>query len=271
MARLSLTAALTSAALALPLLGAGAHAQTYTTQSGYAPANQSYQACLQQQRNRQVAGAVIGGVLGAVIGAELHDDHQDRNRARGHRGHRDRGYRDRGYRDRYGYRDRRGYRGRHHEEGNDGAVLAGAGLGALAGAAVAGQATGCEHLRQTGYGATGGYAPDYGYADPAYGQPTYQGGYGGYGGYDGYDPAYDPGYANRSSGDVLLGGQDYDPRSGAYSAPAPSAPPARTYTAGATSVAPASACRNMQSGNGAVTWMCQGQDGVWRPANSYQR
>ena len=122
--------ALTGAALLLPLAATGAQAQTYRSYNAQAaqPA-QSYEQCVAAQRNRQVAGAVIGGVLGAVVGAEIHDDRQDRDRDRHYRGRdRHRDHYGRGYRrgDRY---NRRG-RGRYEEDGNDGAVLAGAGIGA---------------------------------------------------------------------------------------------------------------------------------------------
>lgn len=252
MVRLTL-AALTSAAL-LPALSAGASAQSYAGHGQYGSQHsQSYEQCIRQQRNRQVTGAVIGGLLGAVVGAELHDDQQDRARD-------DRRYRDRHYRGHRGHRRHRGrhYRG-HHEEGNDGAVLAGAGLGALAGAAVAGNGNACDHLRHQGYGySQQGYSQgNYGYAD--------QGGY--YvnennGGGDGYyyeGPAqysYDTeGYGSSSSSQVLVGGEDYRLDSRSYSASSVTASYSSTGN-----------CRDMRSGNGAITLMCQGTDGIWRPA-----
>ena len=256
--------ALTGAALLLPLAATGAQAQTYRSYSAQQPqTTQSYEQCVAAQRNRQVAGAVLGGVLGAVVGAEIHDDRQDRDRERHyndrnrHRDHYGRGSR-RG--DRY---DRRG-RGRYEEDGNDGAVLAGAGIGALAGAAVAGRSNGCEHLRNTGYGY------DNGYGNSGYSNSGYNNGYG-------YDDGYgQQGYSYPSSNSgELLGGESYG-----YDEPAqpyqnqpyqPQTQPgydSRTYTASA-SAPRANACRNMQSGNGSVTWMCQGTDGVWRPAGTY--
>lgn len=262
--------ALTGAALLMPLAATGAQAQTYRTQQ--VQSVPSYESCMAAQRNRQVAGAVIGGVLGAVIGAEVHDDRQDRDRERNYRG------RDR-HRDSYGRGYRRGDRydrGRgYKEEGNDGAVLAGAGLGALAGAAISGRSNGCEHLRNADYGGydQGGYAyPDQGYQNGGYQNNGYQGG---------YDQGYDQRSYRSSSASQgeLLGGESYG-----YDAPAqpyldqPYQPQsqtgyqARSYTASSgvqTNAQPGGACRNMASSNGSVTWMCQGSDGVWRPASTY--
>lgn len=258
--------ALAGAAL-LPVVAAGASAQTYSAQSRYAPVHQTmtYEQCVQQQRSRQVTGAVIGGILGAVIGAEIHDDRQDRDRA--HRDyrrdrdyHRGRGYRDRGYRGRHRGRDYR--RGHYYEEGNDGAVLAGAGLGALAGAAVAGAGggQGCErYLHDTaryghsGYNQASGYRND-GYAE----QPVYQDDWR----YDG--PAQyssDSGaYGSSSSAEVLLGGEDYGRETRSYTA---SSMTASSMTASVNT----GPCRTMRSGNGADVLMCQGLDGIWRPAD----
>ncbi len=264
--------ALAGAAL-LPVVTTGATAQTYSAQSRYAPVNQtmSYEQCVRQQRNRQVTGAVIGGILGAVIGAEIHDDRQDRDRA--HRDyrrdryyHRGRGYRDRGYRGRNRGRDYR--RGHYHEEGNDGAVLAGAGLGALAGAAVAGAGggQGCERYLHDNarYGHSGYNQPSHyaggGYSNPGYSNDGYaysDQGYQDDWSYDG--PAQyssDSGaYGGASSGEVLLGGEDYGRET-------------RSYTASSmTASVNTGPCRTMRSGNGADVLMCQGLDGIWRPAD----
>jgi uncharacterized protein YcfJ len=240
MLRLTLTA-LTSAAL-LPVLSVGAEAQSYGAHSRQTA--QSYEQCVREQRNRQVAGAVIGGILGAVVGAELHDDQQDRNRANRHyRGDRY-GYRDRHYRGHRGNRGRH-HRGRHYEEGNDGAVVAGAGLGALAGAAVAGRGDACDRYRHQGYGyGQGGYyeQSQYGYQDDyRYNGPAQY--------------SYDTQGYGQSSGQVLVGGEDYQLNS-------------RNYSASSVSVGGAygSNCRDMRSGNGAIVLMCQGTDGIWRPA-----
>jgi hypothetical protein len=248
-------AALSGLSLAALAAAAPADAQTYGAQSRYAPAPSatSYQDCVRQQRNRQVAGAVIGGILGAVVGAELHDDAQDRARA-DRRYHGGRYYRGRGYH--HGRYDRRWRRGYHYEEGNDGAV------GALAGAAIAGRSD-CDRHARTGYGY--GAAPGhYGY-DQTHGQSR------GYSRgapqpiYDEYGRAYDGGYGydggyaydQRSSGE-LLGGEDYRRDSRTYAAG--SAPAGPVYAA---STGP---CREMRSGNGALVLMCQGPDGIWRPA-----
>ena len=273
-----LLAAACGAALVLPGL-APAEAQTYSAQSR----SQSYEQCVASQRNRQVAGAVIGGVLGAVIGAELHDDSQDR--AREDRRYRDRGYRgrDRHYRGRDRHHRGRGYR----EEGNDGAVLAGAGVGALAGAALGGARDDCaRYAQRSGYGygqAPGHYGSDAGYRgepgyDPRYDDRRYQdpryderryderrydtGGYDDYG-YD--DRRYDDGYGygdgyGRSSGE-LLGGPD----ARRYDADRQ----AQVYTAGSAAAPATGACRDMQSA-GRLVYMCQGSDGIWRPAETYR-
>lgn len=259
MLRLSI-AALAGASL-LPILTAGATAQNYGAQSQYgaAPKSQSYEQCVREQRNRQVAGALIGGILGAVVGAELHDDQQDR--AREDRRYRDRyGYRDRGYRRHRGHRGRH-YRGRHHEGGNDGAVVAGAGLGALAGAAVAGQSNGCDRYRQQGYGYQ---QSGYGYDQGSYSNQN-QYGYGDDYAFEGlaqysYDtPGYGGSYgqgSTQSSGQVLVGGEDYQLDNRNYSA-------SSVVVGSNASTGP---CRDMRSGNGAIVLMCQGGDGIWRPA-----
>ena len=246
--------ALFGAGLIAPALSAPAAAQTYRT----APAS-AYEQCIAEQRQRQVAGAVIGGILGAVVGAELHDESQDRDRERRYR-HYDRYDRYDRYGD-YGLYDRR-YRHRHREEGNDGAVVAGTAVGALAGAAIA--SGDCERLRQRGYGyGQTGYGHDP-YADPYYGA-----------GGDGYgyqDPYYeDPYHGDRyhedsrrwSTDEELLGGQGYGGQTG-YDA--------RRYSTGPaiTASSPYGAdCRYMSSA-GRSTLMCQGADGIWRPADSYR-
>lgn len=261
MSRSSRLAALAGLSIAALAAAAPAQAQTYGADSRYAqaPSSQSYQDCIRQQRNRQVAGAVIGGLLGAVVGAELHDESQDRAREdRRYRG--DRHYRGR---DRYGRHHRRGYRDT-HAEGNDGAVVAGGAIGAVAGAAIAGRGE-CDRYAQTGYGygsAPGHYGYDQGYgqprggAEPIYdesGRPYRDDAYAYEGGYGDQDPyAYD----QRSSGE-LLGGEDYRRDSRVYTAQ--SAPEAYRVAADGP-------CREMRSGNGARVLMCQGADGIWRPA-----
>lgn len=246
--------ALLGASALTPVFAASAEAQTYRT----APHGQqagSYEQCLQQQRQRQITGAVIGGLLGAVVGAELHDEAQDRDRNRHHRYDR---------RDRYGHYDRRGrhdrydrYGRRHHrqEAGNDGAVVAGGAVGALAGAAIAGG--NCDRLRGGSYRQSG-----YGHDEPYYGNDTYYG-----------DDAYydDDPYADRgrsrtysTSDGGLLGGPDYGPEP-QYDSRRYESQPA-IQTAGAYG---SPDCRYMNSA-GHSTYMCQGADGIWRPANSYR-
>ena len=247
MTRSSLFAACTAASLTTLALAAPASAQSYGAQSRYAPAQtSSYQDCVRQQRNRQVAGAVIGGILGAVVGAELHDEAQDdarrdRRHYRGGRHYRGRGH----YRGRYGHRRYRGYR---YEEGNDGAVLAGGALGAAAGAAIAGRSD-CERRPRAGYG--------YGSAPGHYGYDRTRGGAQPI--YDESGRPYDGGYAydQRSSGE-LLGGEDYRRDTRTYTARSAPAGPTRAVSTGP--------CREMRSGNGALVLMCQGPDGIWRPA-----
>lgn len=286
MTRLLLAAAC-GAAFVLPGLSP-AEAQTYGAQSRYGNTAMSYEQCVAQQRNRQVAGAVIGGVLGAVLGAELHDDQQDRARE-DRRYRRDRGYRTYDHR----YRGNRGYRGRQNREaGNDGAVIAGAGVGALAGGALGGASGNCDRYARTstgyGYGGapghygsdagyrgdprynTGGYDPRY--DDPRYPDPRYASDpYNNRGQVDDiYDNrriddgyGYDDGYG-RSSGE-LLGGPDYG-NSGSYGSRG-----AEVYTAGSAqgSASAPGACRDMQSA-GRLVRMCQGADGIWRPAQTYR-
>lgn len=248
---------------------APAEAQTYRA------APDSYGQCIAQQRQRQVAGAVIGGILGAVVGAELHDDSQDRNRDRRRYGSRhDRyGYDHYDRYDRYDRNDRR-----HREAGNDGAVVAGGAVGALAGAAIA--SGDCERLHP-GRRGDARYGHDPRYRDSRYGHdPRYsQDRYGrdpyrdsGYGNQDPYyeDPYYaDRGYEDSrrwsTQQDELLGGRGYE-----REAPFDS----RRYQAGQAITASqnygaGSDCRYMESA-GQSTLMCQGSDGIWRPANTYR-
>lgn len=255
MARLPLLAI---AALAvLPLTAGTAQAQRYDSSSRYEPTNRAYEQCVREQRQRQVAGAVVGGLIGAVIGAELHDEAQDDNR-------RDRA-RERRYRDRDGYRERRRdrrdrrrhRRDRHYEEdGNDGAVLAGGALGAVAGAAVAGGQD-CRRFlneRQSGYsdGYDTGYREDYrqssGYDDGYYrGDREVN--------YDDAQP-YQP--YTVGNDEELAGGPSYPRETRTVRSQS------RTRSTAPRSGQP---CRTMQSGNGARVLMCQGTDGIWRPAD----
>lgn len=267
-------AAVSAAAFAAP----HASAQHYQSQSyGYQTSTMTYEQCVRQQQNRSVTGAVVGGLLGAVVGAQVHNATEPRNTAPPPR------YNHRGYRGgRHG-----GYRGRYHQpqpqssnRSNSGAVIAGSAIGALAGAAITGN-TDCNQFprQRGGYGQAGGrYQSGYqgGYQQP-YQQPYSQGAYQqqsyghqqtysqqgyGYDAYAGQDDGYGYGYdayAGSQSGG-LLGGEDYG-----YQTPHQSQ--AHVQTAGA-GYAPAygSNCRHMGAGNGAQVLMCEGADGVWRPA-----
>ncbi|MFW5660962.1 MAG: hypothetical protein ACOC05_06190, partial [Oceanicaulis sp.] len=84
------------------------------------------------------------------------------------------------------------------------------------------------------------------------------------GGYDegygrGGDYGYDGGYG-RSSGE-LLGGPD----AGRYETRRES----QVYTAGSAAAPATGACRDMRSA-GRLVHMCQGSDGLWRPAETYR-
>lgn len=266
---------LMSASALVPLGTSGAMAQQ-------SRGHQSYEQCVEDQRGRQVAGAVIGGVLGAVIGAELHDEAQDRDRADRRR-----------YDRRHDRHRRHRYDRRHQERGNDGAVVAGAGLGAVAGAAIAGREN-CEDLRYRDYDRydrRGDYRrSDYRRDD--YRRDDYRRDdrhdrndrYDRYGRDDRYDDRYDTSrydrndpYADdyvddrysrrheaRSDGE-LLGGQgssrDYYDDTPYNEAPADS----RVYTASSSHNRSTGNCRYMTSGRN-ETYMCEGTDGIWRPA-----
>lgn len=208
---------------------------------------QSQADCESSRQGRQVAGAIFGAILGGVIGAEIEDEIDDRDNYRG-RGH-------------GRYRGHRGRGGRHHRPNvrheNDAAVLAGAGVGALIGAGVAGGDPCAPDNRN--YDA-GYYGNDYGYQGPyndkggsnaAYSNEVY---------YDGQ--YYDDGYSNNTGyGTTIEYGDD-----GLAGAPA-----GRVYQAGTPQTGN---CRWMttrsQNQYGTVTandvYMCQGADNIWRPA-----
>lgn len=236
------SSAIVAAALAAPLALAPA-----------AQAQQTYAQCISQQRNQQVTGAVVGGLLGAVLGAQVHNSNESARR--------DRHYQNQAYNHR-GYRGHRGHRGRGYVEpynrrSNDGAVIAGAGLGALAGGAMGSVGSRCDHL-------PGGPRPQVGYQQPHYGQQQY--GYGQQQGYSqqgysqqgysqqGHDPYYDNyGYQDNSQ---LAGGPGYDPYSYQPQGTQPHYPAQQVNQN----------CRQVQI-TGRYEWVCQGPDGVWRPSN----
>tara|TARA_R110002096_G_scaffold72077_7_gene171996 strand:- start:412 stop:1140 length:729 start_codon:yes stop_codon:yes gene_type:complete len=219
-----------------------------------AQAQHSYgaQDCESQRQGRQVAGALVGAILGGVIGAQIEDSVDDRDNHRGGR---------------YG-RGRHGggryNRGRDRGNENDVAVVAGAGIGALVGAGVAG---GNPCGPQYNPNQDSGY-----YGDPYQGKPSgYDDAYYGEDSYaydDGYNDAYayqNDGYAQDYGSNSLAGA----PESHVYTQPNYTGD-ARVYSANSVSAN----CRYMQSrvqnSYGQVTtndvYMCQGSDGIWRPA-----
>ncbi|WP_429911062.1 hypothetical protein [Glycocaulis sp.] len=211
------SSAIVAAALAAPLALAPA-----------AQAQQTYAECISQQRNQQVTGAVVGGLLGAVLGAQIHNSNESarrdrhyQNQAHNHRGWR--GHRGRGYVEPYQRRS------------NDGAVIAGAGLGALAGGAMGSVGSRCDHL-PGGPRPQVGYQQQYGYSQ------------------QGYDPYYDNyGYHDNTQ---LAGGPGYDPYAYQPHGTQPHYPAQQVNQN----------CRQVQI-TGRYEWVCQGPDGVWRPSN----
>ena len=259
--------AATALSLTLPSL---AEAQNY----------RNAQDCESDRQGRQVAGALIGGILGAVIGNELADDSnnnrhsRDSHYGRGGRGGHDRWGRGRGAR--YQHRDR----GNAEEVG----TIAGAGVGALIGAGIAG-GDDCNRTRQAPRNAYPGKPNSY-YQDSGYANGGYEDGYydnpsqDGYGTNDAYyDDAYSSGYDYGSSGELLGGPQRAEPartyNTSSYDA---SSYNGSSYNASSYSVNSATgAChwsqtRRMDAYGQAVTdqvYMCQGSDGIWRPADTY--
>lgn len=231
---------------------------------------QTYRDCEVGRQDRQVAGALIGGILGAVIGNELADDSNNNRHGRPDRWDR-RGRWEDSRRHGYGYYGRHDRRYEHRDRGNAEEVgtIAGAGVGALIGAAVAG-GTGCDTRHQprggyhdnkpSGYYGDSGYYGNGGYDDRYYDSRS---------GYDPYyaEPSYDSGYTGdyRSSGE-LLGAADPGPSARTYSASSGYA------VVSATGQCQWSQTRRMSEYGQAVTervYMCQGTDGIWRPADTY--
>jgi len=280
------------AALALGLIAStalvpAAQAQRWEAQSRIG-ANRAYQECLDNQRDRQLAGAVIGGVLGAVIASELADDDDDDHRHEYRRGRADpywggRRYdrrdwrRDRRYDRRYDRWDRRydrrydrwdrrhGYRS--DLDGDDVAVVAGLGLGAVAGAAVAGGGD-CDHLLQRGQN------PDHRRIDDrGYGYDYSAGAGGVFGEDDDWDRGLDDGWDEPLGEDYRDWEYSNDRLAGAPSdARIQQAPPLdrdapRVFQARSQNTGPTGLCRYMSAGANRQTLMCQGADGVWRPAD----
>lgn len=244
-----LTPALLAATALATSLPAVAQAQSY----GARPA---YQDCEASRQNRQIAGALIGGILGAVIGNELADDSNNNRHGRHDRWDNRRGH------GRHGHYDRR-YEHRDRGNAEEVGTIAGAGVGALIGAGIA-SGDDCGTVRQAG-GKPGGYYGD----EPYYGDSGYYGNDPYYGDDRYYESRSDDRYYDSygSNGELLGGPQR--------------AEPARTYTAssGYSGMATTGSCqwsqtRRMDEYGGTVTdrvWMCQGTDGIWRPADTYGR
>lgn len=216
---------------------------------------QAYRDCEAERQNRQMAGAVIGGLLGAVVGSEVTSNSRDDRRY--DRRHRYDRYDRRQHYDRY--YDRRNRYDRHRNRGNTsaGGTIAGAGIGALIGAGIASGPDCYTANRATtrGYagkpaGYTDAYGYDNGYQGNSYGyQDPYSGG-------SQYQEPYRDNRRYGSSGELLGGPQ--------------SAPQGRTYSASASNMT----CRWQETRrmNGMdQVYMCQGSDGIWRPADTYGR
>lgn len=260
-----LTPALLAATALSVSLPAVAEAQSYGARSG-----RTYQDCEASRQNRQVAGALIGGILGAVIGNELADDSNNNRHGRPDRWDRHARWDD-ARRHGRGYHGRRDRRYEHRDRGNAEEVgtIAGAGVGALIGAGIAsgGDCGNTRYPSNNRYpdnrypGKPDGYYGDTGYYgdDPYYEDDRY------YDSNAGYDDGryYDDGYG--SSGE-LLGGPDRSQ-------------PARTYSASSsyTTVSATGRCewrrsQSVDSYGRTVSdqiQMCQGADGIWRPADTY--
>ena len=218
---------------------------------------QSYQECENNRQNRQVTGAIIGGILGAVLGNELADDSTNNRHRRPDRWDRRARWEDRNrhhsrYDRRYEHRDR----GNAEEVG----TIAGAGVGALIGAGIAGG----DDCGQQGYRNT---------RDPYAGKPS---------GYDYQDSYYDNGYSDGYSDDYYYaegtGGGDYRYEdygsSGELLGGSQDRSEARVYTTSASANGQCqwSQTRRLDARGQAFTdqvYMCQGSDGIWRPADTY--
>lgn len=223
---------------------------------------QNYQDCESERQGRQVAGAIIGGILGAVIGNELADDSNNNRHGR------DRHY-GRGGRGGHGSwgRGHRGARYQHRDRGNAEEVgtIAGAGVGALIGAGIAGgdDCANQGRVNQPYYGGKPGATYDNtGYGNDPYYNDQYQADYDDSAYYDdGYGQAY-----NHGSSGELLGGADRAEPARVYNT-------ASSYPANsATGSCHWSQTRRMNEYGQTVTdqvYMCQGTDGIWRPADTY--
>ena len=200
---------------------------------------QDYRTCEEDRRDRQVAGAIVGGLLGVVIGNEIGDDlANDRrggsrwDRGRGHRG--------------YGHRGRGRGRGYRHRDANDddAAIIAGAGLGAVIGAGIAGGNDDCRTYHERAYQGQYDYNDQYGHDDYGYDRNGYA--------YDdrelagGSDARYGAGN-NYGQGQAYQAGYDWN---------CEWRPTRVRLTNGQI------ATRDL--------YMCEGADGIWRPVDAYQ-
>lgn len=216
---------------------------------------QDYQSCEDDRQDRQVAGAIIGGILGAVIGNELADDSNNNRR----------GYDRREHRGRYGY-GRRGH-GRnayhHRDRGNAEEVgtIAGAGVGALIGATVAGGED-CQNRAYRGHDnrypgkPNGTYYEDSRYDDRYY-QDDYR-----YAESDDYGSGQQYDYGSNAD---LLGGAQPQYGSRAYQTSSQLDYPAQWNCRWQDQ-------RRMAPSGALVTeqvYMCEGADGIWRPRDAY--
>ncbi|WP_417489763.1 hypothetical protein [Maricaulis sp.] len=228
--------------LTTALLAATAFAVVAPTASA-----QAYGNCESDRQGRQVAGAIIGGILGAVIGNELADDSNNQREYR-----------------RGGRRHHTPYRGRHHrnDRGNAEEVgtIAGAGVGALIGAGIAGGGDPCRPSGYTqSYNDYEAYPGKPGYADNSYQDQGYRGyptqGYRD----DGTDYGYVDGYDSYSSTQLIGGAQ--------------ASQDARIYNTGAQdwNCQWTSTRRMDEYGQATVdqVYMCQGNDDIWRPYDTY--
>ncbi|WP_297735546.1 hypothetical protein [uncultured Maricaulis sp.] len=223
---------------------------------------QNYQDCESERQGRQVAGAIIGGLLGAVIGNELADDSNNNRHSRdSHWG------RGRGGHGSWG-RGGRGHRYQHRDRGNAEEVgtIAGLGVGAVIGAGIAGGGD-CNTRRPVNQRPYYGDKPGARYSDAGYGNDGY------------YDDRYQADYGDNSyyEDEYYANSQDYG-SSGELLGGRERAEPARVYNAASYSTNSAtgtchwSQTRRLDAYGQTVTdqvYMCQGSDGIWRPADTY--
>ncbi len=242
-----LTQALLAASALTVTVPALAQAQSYQVQS--------YQECETTRQNRQVTGAIIGGILGAVIGNELADDSNNNRHGRPDRWDRRARWEDNNRH--YGRHDRR-YQHRDRGNAEEVGTIAGAGVGALIGAGIAGGQDCGQQRYRNNRDPYAGKPSGYGYQDSYYG--------------DGYSDEYyyaegqgggDYRYEDYGSSGELLGGSDNRAEARIYTTSAPAASNGQCQW---------SQTRRLDAYGDAYTdqvYMCQGHDGIWRPADTY--